>query len=147
MIQKGKKNSTGAKPLSTRPKALKGVVSVVIPVEPGGSVAAALEALRVLKSEPQHLRQLRANREALAKGLDALGWDLGSSETPILPLVLGGPHEAVALQERLWNAGFYAPAVRPPTVAPNACRLRVSVSAAHRLDQIDRFLHALGSRP
>ena len=114
---------------------------------PASAVAAALEALRVIGQEPQHLQRLRRNREALAAGLEALGWDLGGSQSPILPLVLVGAPEAVALQERLWEAGFYAPAVRPPTVAANACRLRVSVSAAHQPRQIDRFLQALGSRP
>lgn len=114
---------------------------------PASAAAAALEALQVLKQEPQHLAKLRANRAALAEGLAGLGWDLGASMSPILPLMVGGAPEAVALQERLWQAGFYAPAVRPPTVAANACRLRVSVSAAHQSDQIARFLHALGSRP
>lgn len=109
--------------------------------------AAALEALAVLAAEPQHLQRLRENRSLLAEGLRSQGWDLGGSQTPIVPLLLGTPQAAVEAQERLWEAGYYAPAIRPPTVPAAACRLRLSVSAEHSPQQLRGLLAALGPRP
>ncbi len=58
--------------------------------------------------------------------------------------MVGTAEAALALQEQLWKAGYYAPAIRPPTVPAGACRLRVTVTAAHTADHIDGFLKALG---
>jgi 8-amino-7-oxononanoate synthase len=114
---------------------------------PASCAAAALETLRVLQNEPEHLQRLRANREALAGGLRALGWDTGSSQSPILPILVGTAKAAVELERRLLQAGFYVPAMRPPTVPAGACRLRLSVSAHHSMDQIIALLAALGRKP
>jgi len=113
---------------------------------PASCAAAALEALRVIQNEPEHLQRLWANREALAGGLRALGWDSGSSQSPILPILVGTAKAAVDLEHRLLQAGFYVPAMRPPTVPAGACRLRLSVSAYHSMDQIIALLAALGRR-
>jgi 8-amino-7-oxononanoate synthase len=107
------------------------------------SVAAA--ALQALQEIPAPLKALWTARERLAQGLRAQAWSIGASETPILPVMLGTAAAAVRLQERLWEAGYYAPAIRPPTVPAGLCRLRVSVSASHSAAQIDGFLAALGT--
>jgi 7-keto-8-aminopelargonate synthetase-like enzyme len=114
---------------------------------PASCAAAALEALRVIGSEPEHLQRLRRNREALALGLARRGWDTGPSVSPILPILVGRAEDSLALERRLWERGFYVPAMRPPTVPAGACRLRLSVSAAHSLEQISALLGALGSKP
>jgi 7-keto-8-aminopelargonate synthetase-like enzyme len=80
----------------------------------------------------------------MAMGLKRLGWNSGASQSPILPIIVGGPEDALRLQERLWEAGFYVPAIRPPTVPAGACRLRLSLSSEHSEAQIDAFLSALG---
>lgn len=113
---------------------------------PASCAAAALEALRVIGSEPEHLQRLRTVREALALGLARQGWDIGPSESPILPILVGRAEDSLALESRLWERGFYVPAMRPPTVAAGACRLRLSVSAAHSLEQVSALLGALGSK-
>ncbi len=109
------------------------------------SAAAAEEALRLVVSEPALLDGLRANRARLASGLGRLGWDLRASESPILPLIIGPADKALALQERLWEAGYFAPAIRPPTVPAGLCRLRLSITSAHSSSHIDGFLDALGT--
>lgn len=113
---------------------------------PASCAAAALEALRVLESDVSHLERLWMNREALAAGLKALGWDLGRSQSPILPIVVGGARAVLELEQRLLREGFYVPAVRPPTVPAGACRLRLSVSASHSVEQIQALLAVLGKK-
>jgi 8-amino-7-oxononanoate synthase len=111
---------------------------------PASCTAAALEALKLVQEEPGRLLRLRENRERLAAGLKAAKWDIGDSASPILPVLVGPSWRALELQERLWKAGFYAPAIRPPTVPAASCRLRLSVSSEHSPQQIDAFLSALG---
>ena len=108
---------------------------------PASDAAAALQALQEV---PVPLAALWSARQRLADGLQALGWDCGASQAPILPVLVGSAEAAVALQARLWEAGYYAPAMRPPTVPAGACRLRLTVTAAHSDQHIDGFLRALG---
>jgi 8-amino-7-oxononanoate synthase len=107
------------------------------------SVAAA--ARQALQETEAPLKALRIAREHLAQGLQRQGWSIGASQTPILPVMLGPAEAALRVQDRLWEAGYYAPAIRPPTVPAGLCRLRVSVSAAHTATHIAGFLNALGA--
>jgi 7-keto-8-aminopelargonate synthetase-like enzyme len=58
---------------------------------------------------------------------------------PILPVILGGNERAMQLSEALLARGYFAPSIRPPTVPHGTSRLRVTLSAAHSLDQVDGF--------
>ena len=111
---------------------------------PAAAAAAALEALRVIDDEPFLISQLWARRARMADGLAALGWSLQASQSPIFPLLLGSADKALQAQANLWDAGYFVPAIRPPTVPAGACRLRLTVSAAHSDAQIDGLLQALG---
>lgn len=64
-------------------------------------------------------------------------------QVPIIPIVLGDDSAAVAMSESLWERGFYVPAIRPPTVPENTARLRVSLSAAHRDEDVSGLVQAL----
>ena len=59
--------------------------------------------------------------------------------------MIGDEREALALAERLREAGIWVPAVRYPTVAQGAARLRITVSAAHQTEHLDALLEALGN--
>ena len=111
---------------------------------PPAACAAARTGLDLIDREPARRARLWRNTERLRQGLRSLGWDTGESESQILPIRVGRPGPTMALCERLLDAGFFAPGLRPPTVAAGACRLRVSVSAAHTSGQIDGLLQALG---
>jgi 7-keto-8-aminopelargonate synthetase-like enzyme len=65
--------------------------------------------------------------------------------SPVIPVVLGSESAAVAAAARLLEEGLLVPAIRPPTVAPGSSRLRVSLSAAHRAEDVRRLTDALGS--
>jgi 8-amino-7-oxononanoate synthase len=99
------------------------------------AVAAALAALAVVRSpEGQCLhRRLRAHIEALRPG----------HLTPILPVVLGSEQAALDASAALLRRGLLVPAIRPPTVPPGTSRLRVSLSAAHRPEEVARLAAAL----
>lgn len=77
------------------------------------------------------------------QGIAALGLACASSFTPIQPLVLGSNARALAWQAKLWQQGYWVPAIRPPTVPEGTARLRISLSAAHTKTQIDGLLAAL----
>jgi 8-amino-7-oxononanoate synthase len=114
---------------------------------PGPCAAAALEALRVINDEPELLARLRENSRILAEGLAQLGWGPQDAVTPMFPAVVGTADAALALQARLLEAGIFVPAIRSPTVPAAACRLRLSVTAAHGPGQLASVLATLGPKP
>ncbi|MDR7304881.1 8-amino-7-oxononanoate synthase [Rhodoferax saidenbachensis] len=95
-----------------------------------------------------HLRGLIAQlRAGLAPGahpaIDARGWTLMPSSTPIQPLIIGSNADAMALTQQLRAQGFWVPAIRPPTVPVGTARLRIALSAAHTQDDVRHLLSAL----
>ena len=110
-------------------------------------LAAAKRGVELVQSdEGEALRtRLWANVDALKNGLIQQGWKLPVVRSAIMPLMIGDEREALALAERLREAGVWVPAVRYPTVARGAARLRVTVSAAHQPKHLDALLEALRS--
>jgi len=108
--------------------------------------AAAHRAIEVIGSdEGERLcSRLWENVEKLKNSLTECGWKLPSGQSAILPLIVGAEDDAVALSQRLLEAGLWAPAVRYPTVARGEARLRITVSAAHTDENIEMLLEALG---
>ena len=109
------------------------------------ATAAALEALRVLRSEPERLAILRANGEALRTGLRELGYDLGASESCIVPVMLGEDETAYRTARRLRDFGILATAVVRPAVPHGAARLRLCATAGHSAADIDQALDAFAA--
>ncbi len=87
-----------------------------------------------------HLRLLIAT---LKTHLDLKSWQLLPSDTAVQPLVVGSNHAALALSEHLQAQGILVPAIRPPTVPMNTARLRISLSAAHSVDDVLRLANAI----
>jgi 8-amino-7-oxononanoate synthase len=108
---------------------------------PAHVVAASLAAIRIIKRDQGLLRRLWTNRRLLAQGLRETGFDIGGSETPILPVKTQGVSEALRLSGFLYERGIYAPAVRPPSVREP--RIRITVSAAHTEKDIAALIDAL----
>ena len=102
---------------------------------PPATAAAALAALTVYRSAEGDARRarLRTNVDRLAAG----------HPSAIVPVVLGSEAAASTASNALLAKGFFVPAVRPPTVAPGASRLRISLSSAHTHLQIDALKEAL----
>jgi 7-keto-8-aminopelargonate synthetase-like enzyme len=99
--------------------------------------AAALAALGVLRSPEGStlVHRLRTHVERVAPG----------RSSPIVPIVLGDEGRTLAAAAALAERGLLVPAIRPPTVAPGSCRLRITLSADHRDEDVDELLAALAS--
>jgi len=76
-------------------------------------------------------------------GAERLGLPLMESITPIQPLLIGSSEKAVQISRELERLGFLVTAIRPPTVPEGSARLRVTLSASHTIEQVDRLLLAL----
>jgi len=111
---------------------------------PPAICAAATRALEIVETQPERRRSLLALAGDLRERLRAAGLDTLDSQSQIIPVVLGGPGRALDASRRLLEAGFFVPAIRPPTVAPGTSRLRISVTSGHDADDIERFVRALG---
>jgi 8-amino-7-oxononanoate synthase len=109
------------------------------------NAAASLEALRILRDEPQHMEQLRANTVFMRKGLCRLGFDMGASTSPVLPLILGDEWRAYRVARELLDAGIFVSAVVFPAVSPGQARLRLCATAAHRTEHFERLFTALSN--
>jgi 8-amino-7-oxononanoate synthase len=108
--------------------------------------AAARAGIEVVQSPEGEQRRTRlwSLVDELKNGIIARGWKLPVVQSAILPLMVGAEAEAVALSERLLEAGVFVPAIRYPTVARGAARLRITVSAAHSSEDIKNLLEILG---
>ena len=111
---------------------------------PPSSVAAARAALELLEDRPERVELLRANAAALREGLRSEGLEPIGSQTQIVPLVIGDAHDTMSLCERLLAEGVFAQAIRPPTVPPGTCRLRLTTMATHRVADLRRAARLIG---
>jgi len=104
------------------------------------TAGAAIEGIRII-------RQDRLLRERLWANIRSLSETLGIPPNPsaIFPFHIGRAQEAVRASEALMEVGILVPAIRPPTVPVDGCRLRISLSAAHSETDIRRLANALGS--
>jgi len=110
---------------------------------PPALAAAAREALRIVRDEPERRARLFDNVHRFRAGAAERGIALGESATPIQALVLGEERRALAASAALLARGFWVAAIRPPTVPRGTARLRITLSAAHAPAQVDALLEAL----
>lgn len=110
---------------------------------PPAIALAARVALVRIKNDEERRMSLRANVARLREGLRAFGFDAPDSPSPIVPIVVGSEERALALSDALLQRKLYVPAIRPPTVPAETCRLRVSMRADHTLEHVDLLLGEL----
>jgi 8-amino-7-oxononanoate synthase len=112
---------------------------------PPASVAASLAALDIIEQEPERRERLWHNTRRMQDGLRGLGYDIGRSETPIVPVQVGELEPMFVFWKQLFEAGVFTNPVTPPAVPDHACRLRISLMATHTDDQIDFVLDAFAT--
>ncbi|MEZ6929076.1 8-amino-7-oxononanoate synthase [Aeromonas sp. S16(2024)] len=120
------------------------VYSTHMPAAQACAVSKSIELVRAADDARAHLGQLIAR---FRQGAETLGWQLGASATPIQPLLVGESAAALQLAQRLRDSGIWVSAIRPPTVPVGTARLRITLSAAHREEDVDSLLEALGPCP
>ena len=109
---------------------------------PPASTAGTLAALEVIQSEPERRRQLWTNTHRLQEGFRQLGFDIGPTKTPIVPVLIGPLEKTFLFWRKLFDAGVFTNPVVPPAVPQSECRLRTSLMATHTDDQVDFALEA-----
>jgi 8-amino-7-oxononanoate synthase len=100
-------------------------------------------SLQILQQEDWRRERLQELTGRFQERVSALGFELQPSATAIQPLIAGSAEKALAWSEQLAQQGILVTAIRPPTVAPNSARLRVTFSASHDDEHLQRLLQAL----
>jgi glycine C-acetyltransferase len=109
---------------------------------PPGVAAACIAAIDVLLDEPQLIDRLWENTKFFKSGLARLGFDTGTSESPITPVIAGDGALAMKLSDRLFDEGIFAQGLAFPTVPRGKARVRTIVTAAHTRDELQHALDA-----
>jgi len=111
---------------------------------PPATAAACIAAIDVLEQEPQIIDRLWENTRFFKAGLQSLGFNTGSSESPITPVIVGDGALAMTLSDRLFEEGVFAQGIAFPTVARDKARVRTIVTATHTRDQLQFALGTFG---
>ena len=110
---------------------------------PPASVATVIKAVEIIRSEPERQDRLWANTRRMMKELTAMGFDIGPTETPIIPILIGPMEKTFLVWRELFDAGVFTNPVVPPAVPEGGGRLRTSYMATHTEDQLDFVLEQL----
>lgn len=108
------------------------------------STASALAALRIMEAEPERVDRVIAHGEYMRAGLRALGFNIGNSVTPIVPIVVGDDQATFAAWRMLFDSGVFVNPVISPAVSPGRQLLRTSYMSTHTTEQLDRVLDIVG---
>jgi glycine C-acetyltransferase len=109
---------------------------------PPSVAATCIAALDVLEHEPQWIERLWANTRFFKAGLEALGFNVGISESPITPVIVGDGALAMTLSDKLFNGGVFAQGIGFPTVPQGKARVRTIVTATHTQEELQFALDA-----
>ncbi|HJQ65268.1 MAG TPA: glycine C-acetyltransferase [Gemmatimonadales bacterium] len=104
--------------------------------------ASALAAVAVLEAQPERVARLHRNAAYFRDQLQALGFKPLPGETPIVPVILGETAKAIAMSDRLLEAGVFVTGFGFPVVPQGHARVRCQLSAAHTKDDLDFALRA-----
>ncbi|MBN2308915.1 MAG: pyridoxal phosphate-dependent aminotransferase family protein [Candidatus Hydrogenedentes bacterium] len=109
---------------------------------PAANVAAVLAAVEVMETEPEWMERLWSNTHYMHQGLRGLGFDIGPTETPVIPVILGDDELTIRFWQGLYEEGVYTNPVLAPAVPPGGQRLRTSYMATHTREHLNHILRA-----
>ncbi len=104
---------------------------------PPASTASVLAALKIMEEEPERIERLWEITRYMLKEFQAMGYNTGTSCTPVIPLHVGEMQVAFKMWKRLGEEGVFINPVVPPAVPPNSCLIRCSFMATHTDAQLD----------
>ena len=108
---------------------------------PPASAAAALAALQVIKAEPERIERLNRNAAKMREGLTNLGFNIGTSSTPIVPILIGDDQKTFLTWRLLFENGVFVNPIISPAVARGRQLLRTSYMSTHTDEQLDYVLN------
>jgi 8-amino-7-oxononanoate synthase len=109
---------------------------------PPASVASVSAALDIIQNEPERREALWRNTKKMFKGFNELGFEVGPSQTPIIPIVVGESQNAFLMAMMLQEEGVFANVAVSPAVPDGRALIRTSYMATHTNEQLDRVLEA-----
>ncbi|MFP4378821.1 MAG: aminotransferase class I/II-fold pyridoxal phosphate-dependent enzyme, partial [Spirochaetales bacterium] len=107
---------------------------------PPANLGAVMGALDVIEQEPERVTRLQEIARKMIDEFSALGFNVGTAETPIVPLVIGDNEKTFLFWKNLFERGVYVNPVISPAVPPNRSLIRTSYMAIHEDDELDQFL-------
>jgi 8-amino-7-oxononanoate synthase len=110
---------------------------------PPSSAAAVLAALDIIESEPERRENLWKNARRMQKEFRDLGFNIGHTETPVIPIVIGGDLDCFAFWKALFDNGVFTNPVISPAVPPGQAMIRTSYTATHTDEQLDRVVEVI----
>ncbi len=110
---------------------------------PPANAAAVLAALDIMEAEPERREQLWKNAHRMQKEFRDLGFNIGHSATPVVPIVVGEDLDAFAFWKALYDNGVFTNPVISPAVPPGQALIRTSYTATHTDEQLDRVVEVV----
>jgi len=107
---------------------------------PPSNVAAVIKALEIIQNEPERRENLWKNTHKMHREFKKLGFNIGATETPVVPIYIGEDMATFTFWKELFENGVFANAIVSPAVAPGNSLLRTSYTATHTDEQLDRVL-------
>ncbi len=104
---------------------------------PPSSAAAVLKSIEIMKREPERIKRLWEITRKMQKEIKAMGYDIGVSETPIIPIFIGTMEKTFKFWKGVTDQGLFVNPVVPPAVADGSCLIRTSYMATHTDEQLD----------
>jgi 8-amino-7-oxononanoate synthase len=119
------------------------IFSTALPPSVIGSIDAALDLIPEMDKER---KELHAKADFVRSRLQNMGWKTGTSNTQIIPVIVGRETKAMALSQYLENKGVLATALRPPTVSEGQSRIRLAISVTHTMEQLEYLIQLFEER-
>ena len=111
---------------------------------PPANLGAAMAALDIMEQEPERVQRLQQIARKMIAGFSSLGFNVGTAETPIVPLVIGDNEKTFLFWKNMFERGVYVNPVISPAVPPNRSLIRTSYMAIHEDDELDTILEIAG---
>ena len=111
---------------------------------PPATIASVGECLTIIEKEPERVQRLQAIGHKMVAGFKALGFNVGTAETPIVPLLIGDFEKTLLFWRALFDGGVFTNPVIPPAVPPDSALIRTSYMAIHTDDECDKILEIAG---
>jgi 8-amino-7-oxononanoate synthase len=110
---------------------------------PAAVLASSIAALEVIEENPGLRERLWENVRSFKPRVQALGFQITGTETPIIPVIIGDPHLTVQMANMLFEEGVWIQSIRPPAVPEGTSRLRIALMATHTREELEIALSAL----
>lgn len=110
---------------------------------PPSLCAAGIKALEIIQHEPRLRLRLQDNIQSFRQCLRTIGFEVSDDPTPIIPLMTKEPDVTMEFSRKLFDKGIFVQGIRPPTVPNGACRLRLTLMATHRIEELHPALEVI----